>query len=277
MLKRLANRVAVPWHRSRQPWFAFLFVLLLIPSAASASLIFHTSLSKAASSIQTLVKGRVNKVDKVVQYQTLKNGKKIETSTHFSYQVEVLAVLYGDAPLGALQIGHSSFIPIVYNDEGKPTMMFSPILDGSGLESRLQEGSEYLLSIGKVSNDADREIPLYRAELPEKESMLLELIYESSAWKHFRKMLPNELPLITAYRFDPKSRRLFLFQGASRTIYCVQGNALLQYKRYADSSIRVNHLDIDDRDHLLLLFNQEQQGVVAYDDFQPVAPSTTSQ
>ncbi|HLO61533.1 MAG TPA: hypothetical protein VK165_01070 [Azonexus sp.] len=275
MLKKLAKQIVAPWHCCIR--FAFLLILLLIPPAASASLLFYSPLAKAAGNIETLIKGKVNKIDKVVQYQPLKNGKKIETSTHFSYQVEVLAVLYGDVTHSTLQIGHSSFVPIVYNDEGKPIMMFSPVLDGSGLESRLQEGNEYLLSIGKVANDATREIPLYRAELPEKESILLELIYEGRAWKHVRKMLSNELPQITAYRFDAKSRRLYLFQGASRTIYCVQDNALLQYKRYADSSIRVNHLDIDDRNHLLLLFNQEQQGVVGYDDFQPVMPSTTSQ
>lgn len=275
MLNNPAKQDAFHWHHRRIIRSALLLSLSIVSFAASASQIFYSPLAKAADSIETLVKGKVRKVDKTVQYKPLRNGKKIETSTHFSYQVEVSSVLYGDAPLGTVQIGHSSFVPIVYNDEGTPVTMFSPILEGSGLENSLQEGREYLLSIGKIADATTGEIPLYRAELPEKEVRLLELIHESHAWKLARQKLPDELPRITAYRFDPESRRLLLFQGTTRIIYSIQGAALLQFKGYENSGIRVNHLDTDN-DHLQLLFNQELQGTVGYGDFRPLEETNAS-
>jgi len=181
----------------RQTVFAAGMLVVLIASVADASQVQFQEMEKTAGQIKTILKVRVFDVKRSQTHMKLKSGGQGPvTSMHVDYTCQITEVVLGKwaGKIGKITIRHSTVVPIKYDENGKAVMRFSFILSGSGIESDLKKGKEYLACFALIPDPAREKQYLYAAYPLENRQGLLAAVGDAAMLVKFRKALTKRLP-----------------------------------------------------------------------------------
>ena len=102
-------------------------------------------LEEDIKNINTVLQVEVTDVTREYNYMKLKNGKDGPmTSTSIIISGKIKEVIWGTYNLNEITTKHTWIIPIKYDEEGNKILGFSPIKSGSGFESNVEIGKEYI-------------------------------------------------------------------------------------------------------------------------------------
>jgi len=123
-----------------------LIFAFLIPGVVNASEIINLPFSKVASKARRCCVIKVENIEINENYQVFTGGVKKRISETIIITGLVVESLKGTVTLGPINTSYTMHMPVMYDEHGKETGHFSPILECSGLEFSVKKGASYIFS-----------------------------------------------------------------------------------------------------------------------------------
>jgi hypothetical protein len=177
--------------------------------ASQATQVFFQRPEEIKQPIAVVLRVKVGDVKIREDRMKLKDGKEGPViATHWEYQCDVRETVSGDWPAEKsarekIRFQFTAMVPVEYDENGREVVHFSYWSTGSGIETSLQAGQEYLVCL-PVNAPGDKPQKLLRAEPVSRRAALLVGLQQARARAFLENHHRDLLPKIVLAGFEPR-------------------------------------------------------------------------